>query len=170
MELMDAIRNRRSIRDYLPRPVPREILWEVLEAGRLAPSARNQQEWRYIVVEDQVRRERLMAAASYQTFVAAAPVVLVACAETDARYMQCGQLAYPIDVAISIDHLTLKAVEEGLGTCWIGAFDEAKVKEILNIPPQIRVVELITLGYPASIPKPRPRKNLAEIVRFEKWE
>lgn len=170
MELMEAIRTRRSIRHYRPQVVERDKLLRVLEAGRLAPSARNEQEWRYIVVEDASMRQKLMQVASYQSFVAEAPVVIVACAETDGRMMQCGQLAYPIDVAISIDHITLKAVEEGLGTCWIGAFDADRVKELLNIPDSIQVVGLLTLGYPTKIPNPRTRLSLEEIMRFEKWK
>ena len=110
MELMDAIQTRRSIRDYLNRPVEEDKLQRILNAGRLAPSARNGQEWRYVVVRDPAMLEKLMAAASNQSFVAEAPVVIVACAETDGRLMKCGQLAYSIDVAISIDHMTLKAV------------------------------------------------------------
>ena len=170
MELMDAIRKRRSIRRYLDRQVEKEKLERVLEAGRLAPSANNKQEWRYVIVQDKAMREELMKAASHQSFVADAPVVIAACAETDNRMMRCGQLAYPIDVAISIDHITLKAVDEGLGTCWIGSFDEPKVKQLLNIPAEIRVVELLTLGYPAHIPNPTPRKKPDEIIKFEKWE
>ncbi len=83
--------------------------------------------------------------------------------------MACGQLAYPIDTAIAVDHITLAAVEEGLGTCWIGAFNEKKVKEILSIPNNIRVVALLPLGYPSAIPRPTPRKSLDEIVMWEKW-
>jgi nitroreductase len=169
MELMEAIRTRRSIRHYRPEAVERDKLLRVLEAGRLAPSARNEQEWRYIIVEEATMRQKLMQAASNQTFVAEAPVVIVACAETDSRMMQCGQLTYPIDVAISLDHITLKAVEEGLGTCWIGAFDADQVKKLLSIPDYILVVELLTLGYPTKPPNPRTRLSLDEIVRFEKW-
>lgn len=170
MDLMEAIRTRRSIRHYQPQPVERDKLLRVLDAGRLAPSARNEQEWRFIIVEEASMRHKLMQAAAYQSFVAEAPVVIVACAETDGRVMQCGQLAYPIDVAISLDHITLKAVEEGLGTCWIGAFDADLVKKLLNIPDYIHVVELLTLGYPTKIPNPRTRLGIDEIIRFEKWK
>ncbi|MBN2092763.1 nitroreductase family protein [candidate division KSB1 bacterium] len=169
MELMEAIQTRRSIRHYQSQPVERDKLLRVLEAGRLAPSARNEQEWRYIIVEEASMRHKLMEAASNQSFVAEAPVVIVACAETDGRMMQCGQLAYPIDVAISLDHITLKAVEEGLGTCWVGSFDADQVKNLLNIPAYIHVFELLTLGYPTKIPNLRTRLSLDEIVRFEKW-
>jgi len=99
-----------------------------------------------------------------------APVVIVCCAETDGHVMACGQQCYPIDVAIAIDHLTLCAAAEGLGTCWIGAFNEAKIKEILNIPKQIRVVELLPLGYPRDpLPVKKIRFPLQKIVKHEKW-
>jgi nitroreductase len=169
MNVMQTIRERRSVRKYKPKQVDKEKLQLVLEAGRLAPSANNRQEWRYVVVTDGQIRDQLCRAAANQTFVAQAPVVIACCAETNNHIMQCGQPCYPIDVAISIDHITLKAWEEGLGTCWIGAFSEGEVKKILNIPEPIRVVELLTLGYPDDGPKKKNRLSLDEIVRYEKW-
>ena len=96
--------------------------------------------------------------------------MIVACAETDEHVMRCGQACYPIDVAIALDHITLAAVELGLGTCWIGAFDEKEVKQILDIPAEIRVVALLPLGYPAdsSVAK-KKRLPLNEIVKYEHW-
>ncbi len=169
MDVITAIKTRRSIRSYLDKPVEEEKLKKVLEAARLAPSASNRQEWRYIIVKDKSTREKLMQAARGQKFVAEAPIILAACAVTDNHQMTCGQLCYPIDVAISLDHLSLAAVEEGLGTCWIGAFYEEEVKKILAIPPEVHVVELMTLGYPKTIPTPIPRKDLKEITKYEKW-
>ncbi|MCK4851863.1 MAG: nitroreductase family protein, partial [Candidatus Omnitrophica bacterium] len=134
MEVMEAIRDRHSIRSYEDRKVEEEKLNLILEAARLAPSASNRQEWRYVVVRDKQTRQKLMEAASGQAFVGEAPVVIACCARSDGHIMKCGQSCYPIDVAISIDHMTLKAVEEGLGTCWVGAFNEAKAKEILGVP------------------------------------
>jgi len=170
MDVMEAIRRRRSIRAYLDKPVEEEKLQAVLEAGRLAPSASNRQEWRYVVVRDPGMRAKLAEAANGQKFVGEAPVVLVACAKTDAHKMSCGEPCYPIDVAISLDHMTLKAVEEGLGTCWIGAFDQPAVKKLLNIPEEIRVVQLMPLGYPADQPAARSRLDLDDIVTPEKWK
>ncbi|MCK4261784.1 nitroreductase family protein, partial [bacterium] len=115
-------------------------------------------------------RQKLMSAAKGQSFVGEAPVVIACCAKTDNHKMTCGQLCYPIDVAIAIEHMALKAVEEGLGTCWIGAFYEDEAKKILNIPEEIRVVELLTLGYPAE--EAEVKKNrlaLEEIVMYDKW-
>ena len=108
--------------------------------------------------------------ANSQAFVAEAPVVLVFCAETEHHTMRCGEKSYPIDVAIAIDHVTLAAVELGLGTCWIGAFYADKVRPLLGIPFDVPIVSLLTLGYPASgSTRPKRRLKLEEIVRYEKW-
>ena len=168
VSVMSAIKMRRSIRHYKDKPVEREKLKKVLEAGRLAPSAGNMQEWKFIVVSDKNTREKL-AMAAHSRFVEEAPLVIVACATITDCVLESGQLAYPMDVAIAVDHMTLKAVEEGLGTCWVGDFDERKVKEALNIPDDVRVVTLLTLGYPKYVPGPRKRKKLEEIVAYEKW-
>jgi nitroreductase len=171
MDVMDAIRARRSVRSYEARPVEDEKLLAVLEAGRLAPSAKNLQEWRFVVVRDAAARKKLIAAAKGQSFVGEAPVVIACCAETDNHVMSCGQLCYPIDVAIAVDHMTLKAAEEGLGTCWVGAFYEDKARAALGIPKEIRVVELLTLGYPKydETGRAKTRKTMDEIVHWDKW-
>ncbi len=169
MDVRKAIQSRRSIRAYDSREVEEDKLMRVLDSGRLSPSASNRQERRFIVIRDAKKRQLLSEAARNQRFVAEAPVVIVACSVEIENMMPCGQLAYPIDTAIAVDHMTLAAVEEGLGTCWIGAFDEKRVKEILNIPDNVRVVALLPLGYPSAIPRPTPRKSLDEIVMWEKW-
>jgi nitroreductase len=169
MTVMEAIKNRRSVRTYQNKPVEKEKLALVLEAARLAPSANNRQEWRFVVVSDQETRKKLAKAAADQTFVGEAPIVMAACADTNNHIMKCGQPCYPIDVAIAVDHITLAAWEQGLGTCWIGAFDENMVRQILGIPAAIRVVELLTLGYPADSPKQKKRLALDQIAFYEKW-
>jgi nitroreductase len=169
MELMEAIRSRRSIRSFEPKPIEPEKLRAVLEAGRLAPSASNRQEWRFVAVTDADKRQQLARIANGQAFVGEAAAVIVACATECQHVMACGQYAYPIDVAIAVDHLTLKAVEEGLGTCWIGAFQEEDVKNLLGIPDHVRVVALLPIGYPARVPGPTYRKELDEIVSYEGW-
>jgi nitroreductase len=169
MEVSEAIRKRRSVRKYQTRNIENDKLDRVLEAGRLAPSARNLQEWRFVVVRDGARRKRLAEAAKGQTFVGEAPVVIAACATITDYVMTCGQLTYPIDLAIAVEHMVLAAAAEGLGTCWIGAFYEEEVKKVLNIPPEVRVVALLAIGYPDESPFPRPRKEMDEIVAFETW-
>ena len=171
MTVRQAIRARRSVRAYQDKPIEQEKLDRILEAARLAPSASNRQEWRFVVVRDPDKRARLVEAASGQAFVGQAPVVIVACAKHDGRMMRCGQACYPIDVAIALEHIALQAVEEGLGTCWIGAFDEAAAKEICGIPEtdDVRVIELMPLGYPADSAREKSRLAMDEIVMFEEW-
>jgi nitroreductase len=170
MEVYEAIRTRKSVRAFLARAVPDELLRRVLEAARAAPSARNAQEWRFVAVREPGTREKLALEAARQPFIGTAPVLLACCAETDGRIMRCGQPAYPIDVAIAMDHLTLAAAAEGLGTCWIGSFDEARVKEILGIPSPVRVVQLMPLGYPADPSAvSKSRLGLDTLMHYERW-
>ncbi|UCD15306.1 MAG: nitroreductase family protein [Candidatus Omnitrophota bacterium] len=170
MDVFEAIKKRRSIRDYLDKEVEESKLLKVLEAARAAPSANNRQEWRFVVVKDKDKRKALSQAAKNQLFVAEAPLVIACCAQTDEHVMTCGQRSYPIDVAVAIDHMVLTATELGLGTCWIGAFYEEGVKKILDIPSPIKVVELLTLGYSKKKPiHPKERLPLGKTVFFEKW-
>jgi nitroreductase len=170
MDIYELIKTRKSVRKYRVDPVEPDKLRRLLEGARLAPSASNSQEWRFVVVRDPKTRRSLAEAASRQAFVAEAPVVLACCAVTDGHIMRCGLPRYPIDVAISVDHLTLAAASEGLGTCWIGAFDQDAVKSILGIPKEVHVVALLTLGYPEN-PSPVAKNRLAldRIVYYEKW-
>lgn len=170
MTVMEAIQKRYSVRSYRTDPVEQEKLDRVLEAARLAPSASNRQEWRFVVVRDAQKRKALVEAAGGQGFVGEAPVVIVACAENVDHIMRCGHHCYLIDVAIALEHIALQAIEEGLGTCWIGAFYQDKVKEILGIPDKVQVVELMPLGYPADSPKPKSRKAMEEIVMYDAWQ
>lgn len=170
MNVFEAIKNRRSVRSFVDKPIDEEILLSVLEAGRLAPSAKNRQEWRFIVVKDLELRNKIGEAANNQSFVGEAPVVIVACGIFDGYVMSCGQPSYPIDVAIALDHISLAAIEYGLGTCWIGAFNEQKVKEILGIPKNVRVVELMPIGYPTQkLLKEKIRLPLNKIVKWDRW-
>ncbi len=169
MDVFEAIKNRYSCRAYKSNLVPEEKLKKILEAARLAPSAHNEQEWKFIVVRDTERRKKLAEAAMGQDFVGEAPVVIVAVALESDKVMSSGVPNYAIDLAIAVDHMTLAAVEEGLGTCWIGAFSPEKVKKILEIPERYKVVVLLPLGFPADKPGPKSRKNLKEIVCDENY-
>jgi nitroreductase len=171
MNVHEAIATRKSVRKWADKPVPAEVLERVLASTRLAPSARNAGEWRLVVVQDAELRRRLGEAASNQTFVGEAPVVIVGCSETDRRLMKCGQPAFLIDASIALDHLTLAAVEEGLGTCWIGSFDPDSVREILGIPKDVEIVEIMPMGYPADPTKVEGKKrpDPAELFRYDGW-
>ena len=171
MDVYEAILARKSVRAFASDTVSDDVLARLLDAARHAPSANNFQEWRFVVVRNPETRKKISEAACRQKFVATAPVVLACCAETDNHLMTCGQMSYPIDVAIAIDHITLCAVAEGLGTCWIGAFHEDQVKNILGIPAKIRVVALLPVGYPQN-PSPvrKHRLPVDKIVSWERWK
>jgi len=170
MQVHEAIKNRRSVRSYKPDLIPEESLEKVLEAVRLAPSAHNDQDYKFIVIKDSDTKKQLAEAARSQSFIAEAPVVIVAVALNPERIMSCEVPAYAINLAIAIDHMTLQACEEDLGTCWIGAFSQKEVKNVLNIPEQYKVVSLLPLGYPADSPKTKTRKNPEEIICYETFD
>lgn len=166
---MEAIQERFSVRAFKPYEIEEDKLARVLEAARLAPSASNRQEWRFIVVRSEHTRKRLAEAARGQKFVGEAPAVIVGCAVTTEHIMPCGLHCYPIDVAIAMTHITLAATEEGLGTCWIGAFDADRVHEILGIPSDVIVLGMLPIGYPEGQPPAKKRLGLSEIVFPERW-
>jgi len=140
----------------------------VLEAARQAPSAKNLQDWRFVVVTDKDLRAKLAVAANNQTFIAEAGAVIVACTASD-HVMRCGQAIGPIDVAIALEHMCLQATELGLATCWIGSFYPDKVRAVVGIPEHIQIIELLALGYPADGSKEHRREPLESMVSFEKW-
>jgi nitroreductase len=171
MNVMDAIKARKSVRAFLAKPIEDEKLNAVLQAARLAPSAANLQEWRFIIVREPETIKKLAAVTGGQTFVAEAPVIIVACAETGGEVMRWGgPPCYQIDVAIALDHMSLAAVDLALGSCWIGLFDDKIVKEILHIPAEIRVLVLMLLGYPSDPSvNEKNRLPLDRIVKHEHW-
>lgn len=168
MDVLSTIQGRRSIRKYSNKPVEDEKLLKVLEAARLAPSAKNLQELRFIVAKDSKIREKLTEAIA-QPFVGEAPIILVCCGAETSGVMKCGQPRYTIDVSIATAYMILGAYEQGLGTCWLGSFDENMVKKVLDIPQEVRVVAITPLGYPSESPSQRPRKELKEIISYDKY-
>ncbi len=168
MTVVEAVRKRYSCRAYQDRAVEQEKLDQIFEAARLAPSAKNLQDWRFVVVKDKATRRRLAEAASNQMFLADAGVIIVACSNSS-DVMRCGQAIGPIDVAIALEHICLQAAELGLATCWIGSFYPEKVRAILDIPSDIAVIELMGLGYPADEPREPSRQPIEEILCYEKW-
>jgi nitroreductase len=170
MDVSQAIRERYSVRKFQSKEVPEQLLRKILEAARLAPSAANRQRWKFVVVRDPKRRKELARAAAGQTFVGEAPVVIAAVSLDPEYVMRCGVPEYAVDLAIAVDHMTLQAVELGLGTCWIGAFSQEEVKRILGVPDEYKVVALLPLGYPAVPPGPKSRKAPEEIVCYERFE
>ena len=184
MEILEAIQGRRSVRRFAERPVEEEKLQAVLEAARQAPSWANLQCWRFVVVREAAARTRIselsyvesyMAPKGYranpaQTALAQAPVVLVACADPEQSGRLGGQTYYLTDVGLAAQNLMLAAHAQGLGTVFVGVFDEPALRTLLGIPPHIRIVGLFPLGYPQVEIKEGPsRKPLSEIVSYERW-
>jgi len=169
MDLYEAIKKRYSCRSYSSKPIEQEKLDRILEAARQAPSAKNLQDWRFIVVTDEQKRKQVAIAANEQMFIASAPAVIVGCSNAD-YVMRCGQPVSTIDVAIAMEHIALAAAAEGLATCWIGSFYPEKVRDVLDIPQKIDVIELMPIGYPAEKETHRPREPIDNIVCYEKWK
>jgi len=170
MDVFTAIRQRCSVRAYKETEVEEDRLKKVLEAARLSPSASNRQDWKFVIVRNKETRRKLADAAFGQSFIGEAPVVVVACGTDSKSMMDCGQPTHTVDVSIACAYMILQAYALGLGTCWIGAFKEDEVKRILEIPKHIRVVAMTPLGYPDEPPSQKFRKNLDQIVCFEKYE
>ncbi|MBI4835273.1 MAG: nitroreductase family protein [Planctomycetes bacterium] len=166
MNIYEIIKTRKSIRNYKADSVPEEKLMNVLEAARLAPSGKNGQPWRFVVVKDKKIREALVDACKGQKYFIQAPVAIIACGSDAESYQKQGgyMTSMVLDIGIAMEHLVLAATEEGLGTCWIGAFNENDVRKILNVPSNLRVVALTPLGFPDETPAPKPRKELKDIV------
>ena len=167
--VLEAIKKRQGVRNYQDKEITEGVLQQILEAGRLAPSASNKQCWKFIVVKDEDLRKKMVPACKSQKFVGKAPVVIAGYATNTGDVMACGEHSYSIDLAIALDHMSLEAASLGLGTCWLGAFYQEQVKEILNVPEDVRIVSLLTLGYPKELGPKTGRKPLSEIVCYDKY-
>ena len=153
----------------MPLPIEKEQLERILEAGRLAPSAKNRQEWRFVVVQKKEVKERIREAAFGQEFVGQAAAIIAMCTTNIDYRMPNGQLSYPLDLAFAASHMLIQAVHEGLATCCISTFDEQEVREILTAPFSMRVVMLLLVGHTDCVPEQTPRKSLKQIVGRDHW-
>jgi nitroreductase len=169
MTVLDAIKKRYSCRAYQEKPIEQETLDSILEAARLAPSAMNTQDWRFVVVTDDEIRRQVAEQTNRPEVFRKAGAIIAACSNSD-HIMRCGQAIGPIDVAIALEHIALQATESGLATCWIGSFDAEKVRALLDIPADVAIIELMALGYPADTKKPPQRESVEKIVCYEKWK
>jgi nitroreductase len=185
MDTLEAIRTRRSVRAFSGRPVEQEKLLAVLEAVRQAPSWANMQCWRFVVVEDPAVRARISELSYVEAFfatrgyktnpaqkaLAQAPLVIVACAEPEQSGDLGGQHYYMTDMGIAAENLMLAAHSLGLGSVFVGVFDEEQLGDLLDIPPGIRIVGLFPLGYPLDEGKGNPpRRPLDEMVFYGTWK
>ena len=172
MDVIEAIKTRRSIRSFKEEKIPDEILEKILEAATYAPSSGNLQNWEFILIKDQKAKERIAEIALGQDFIAEADVILVVCSNDRKiwRYGERGKNLYSIqNVAAAIQNILLAANSFGVGSCWIGAFDEDELSEFLELPKNVRVHAIIPLGYPAEKPTMPSRTNWREITFKEKY-
>lgn len=167
MEVMDAIKARYSVRNYAKKAIEPEKIEQILEAGRLAPTASNQQLNKHIIVTDPELIREMVDACEGQKWIATAPAVLVECATGD-RTMICGQSARSMDGAIAMSYMTLEAVSLGLQFCWLGWFQPEKVRRLLNIPDDYVVIAVAPIGYPAAEGKASKKKSLHEVTAHNK--
>jgi nitroreductase len=171
MDVFEAVQERRSIRAYQDKPVPRETLEKILEAARLAPSAGNAEPWHFIAVTSSEKRKAL-SGGRFAKFLTQTPIVIVACGDKEASPDW-----YAIDVALAVENMVLTATNEGLGTCCVGSFNEKEVKAIVNVPENFEVVLLLAVGYPREkidmssklLRLVRTRKTLSEVASLEEF-
>jgi nitroreductase len=169
MEFLDLIKARYSVRKYKSEPIEEEKINIILEAARLAPTAHNQQPFKLIVVKTEGNEENLKRIYPANFFVEA-PIIICACAILEEGWTRDDGKNYTeVDTSIVMDHLILAATNLGLGTCWIGKFDLKAAREVLNIPENVLPLVFTPIGYPDDKPRPKKRKNINEIVRYEKW-
>jgi nitroreductase len=179
--MIESIKHRRSVRKFQEKPIEEEKLLEILEAARLAPSGNNKQPWVFIVIKNEENRKKVAQVTGEQLWIASAPVVIVAVADLSARsdrfegqYLDEESPQFDLkrsirDTAIAVEHILLEADNQGLGTCWCGAFRQKTIRPVLNIPDDKFVLAVIPLGYADEAPKARPRKDLETILCYERW-
>ena len=202
MNIYQTIQNRRSIRKFSQKPIPDEIINRLLEAMRQAPSGKNAQPWKFIVVQDSITRQEIAKVCGFYTssgreirqdWIAEAPAIFIICGDPKAAFVKIiddnrviianwdfleeKQKSGPVqwesgilvDLTIPMDHLSLAAIEEGLGGCWVAGLDEERLKQILGIPVDWRVPAVMPIGLPIENPEARQRKPLGEVVCFERY-
>ena len=172
MDIYEIIEKRKSIRNYSSKKIEEEKLERILNAGRKAPSAKNIQPWKFVVTRKNEIKEDLIKACKGQKFIGEADVIIAVCVDESEAYQHQGDYmtSFAVDGTIALEHMILAATREGLGTCWIGAFNESEVKKVLNIPDPFRVIGLTPGGYPEGDGANRNRKSLSDIVKWETFE
>lgn len=174
MEFYECVRTRRSVRLYRPDPIPDDVLNRVLDTARIAPSGANRQPTKFILIKDEDLKRKLVPLCGGQSFLRQASLIIVACGENihfdRGGYM--GDLSMLVDVSIAVDHLTLAARAEGLGTCWIGRFNNEEIKKLLQIPKDVNVVAVLPIGYPRgeAFKEPGARRSLSEIFSIDMYQ
>lgn len=169
MDTIETIMQRRSIRKYKQDEISQEDWDKILESGRQAPSAANRQPWHFVIVRDEELKRKVATACSGQSWMSDAHVILAGIGNPDASKGSTGRFWYEVDVSIAMQNMILAATSLGYGTCWIGAFDEGQVKELLKVPEEMRVVALTPIGVPDASPEARTRKDVNQVFSAEQY-
>jgi nitroreductase len=169
MEFAEVLFKRYSARVYQKKEIPEDKLNRILEAARIAPSAKNLQPWKFILVRDQNNKREVARLCKERYWIADASVIIVGVATNPDYRMGCGEPSSQIDLSIAFTQMMLAAVNEGLGSCWIGSFNSPALKKMLEIPDKYPIISLLVIGYPADAPVVKERKRIEEIVCYEKW-
>lgn len=172
METLECIKTRRSVRKFKKKEIEKEKLMKILEAAIYAPSSGNLQNWEFIIVRDEENKKLIAKAALNQNFIADASIIIIACSNDDKVifYGKRGKDLYAIEnVSAAIQNILLAANDLGIGSCWVGAFDEKEIKKILKIPENVRPIAIIPLGYPEKISETPVRRPISEVVFEEKY-
>ncbi|UCH37898.1 MAG: nitroreductase family protein [Candidatus Bathyarchaeota archaeon] len=174
MDVFQAIRERRSIRRFRSEPIPEKNIDEILDAARWAPSAGNRQPWEFIIIRDPQIKRYLCSAAHGQNCIEMAPLAIVICANemrSAKIYGDRGRRFYSLlDAAAAIQNMLLASHAHGLGACWIGAFDDEGVQQILNLPLDVKPIAIVPLGYPDENPEPPLRIAIHELVHRNRYQ
>jgi nitroreductase len=174
MQVIECMRSRTSVREYKPDPIKEKDIEEIIETATQSPSAGNVQDWEFVVVKNPDTKFKIAKAAWEQDFITRAPVLIVVCSDIDrisAAHGNRGETLYSIqDTAVAVHAIMLAAWDRKIGSCWIGTFNEAAIRDILVMPTNIRPLAIIALGYPLKITKKPERRNPKEVTHIEKWE
>lgn len=173
VNLFETIRGRRSIRSFEKHNVPMDYIYKILDAARYAPSAGNLQPWEFVIVDDEPTKQKIAEACLGQSFISNAPIVIVACADTErsgSKYGARGKAFYSVcEVSAAVENMMLAAEAFGLGTCWVGAFDENKLKYYLKLPKAVVPIAVVPVGYPLSKPSMHKKVELSNILHFGEY-
>ena len=164
MNIKEVFEKRKSIRKFTGEPITEDQIKTIMEAAQIAPSASNRQPYKFIVIKDDEFKKEFRKKASAQRFLEKAAVIFVALGSKEREYW------YKVDIGIAVQQMTLQTAELGLGSCWIGAFERDKVRELLNVPDDWVIVALLPVGVPAQDPPARPRKSLEELFVNDRFQ
>jgi nitroreductase len=168
--VLNLSRNRQAVKRFSDRMVPPELLARIMECARYAPSAREDQPWRFIVVQDALTRHRIARAVFQGELVRTAPVLVIGCARVHSNIAGSGRPSHPIDLAAATEAMVLAAADMSLATAWITGFREGEIQQVLGIPADVPVVTLLALGYPDGFQRLPRRRADEETIAWDRWE